>query len=138
METRNIGGAEFLVWYGRKKLGKNPTCRFEIVLPSLHPLAFLASSLDGSLLLSSCLFFYFLQLFDDFSPRFSLFLCLYQKVPISFLSLPDAIFHSFLMKFFRGCTIRRNKLKGAEKNPQILGFISSIKKVITHYLPIAY
>lgn len=47
METRNIGGAEFLVWYGEKKLGKNPTCRSEILLPSLHPLAFLASFLDS-------------------------------------------------------------------------------------------
>lgn len=90
-------------WWGRvpgvvwgKKLGKNPTCRFETVLPSLHPLAFLASFRDSSLLLSSCLFFYFLQLFGDFSPRFSLFLCLYQKIPISFLSLPDAIFIAFL------------------------------------------
>lgn len=90
-------------WWGRvpgvvwgKKLGKNPTCRFETVLPSLHPLALLASFLDSSLLLSSCLFFYFLQLFGDFSPRFSLFLCLYQKISISFLSLPDAIFIAFL------------------------------------------
>lgn len=44
MESR-WGRVPGMVW--EKKLGKNLTCRFGILLPSPHPLAFFASFLDS-------------------------------------------------------------------------------------------